>query len=142
MSKSFIPPGAPGCRCRLGFGAADLSVPRPSAPGRRSSGRWKRKSAICCSTCWELIIRATDPAAMILRDRGFENFPVAAGEFREIARLRAAVFGFMSGFMSDKLFGPTLFGNQDQATDKTAEFEGRLKEFLGETRFASYQRAK
>ena len=78
---------------------------------------------------------AARTAAMGMMDHNLEYFRTTAAELRQIAHIHAAVFG-----MSDeKPFD--LFNNRQRTTAQEREFETRLKAYLGESRFAEFQRA-
>ncbi|HWH69276.1 MAG TPA: hypothetical protein VNT26_07810, partial [Candidatus Sulfotelmatobacter sp.] len=79
---------------------------------------------------------AARAAAINLTMRDSGKFQLSAGEYREIARLHASVFGLLSS-------GPFhLFGGDEETPAQIEQFESSVKGFLGETRFAEYQREK
>jgi hypothetical protein len=69
-------------------------------------------------------------------DRRFSDFAVTPTELREIARLRVEAAGGWGDF-----FGKSFLSSDEDDSAKEVEFEKRLKAFLGDSRYALYQRA-
>jgi hypothetical protein len=74
--------------------------------------------------------------AIGMMDHGMEYFQTTATELRQIAHIHAAVFWLGDGK------GFNLFDHQEESPVQDKEFETRLRAYLGEKRFAEYQRAK
>jgi hypothetical protein len=75
-------------------------------------------------------------AAMDLANRDLTYFHVTPGELRQMACIRAEVFGLND----EKPFN--LFGRWSKTEDEDAKYKQRLKEFFGEKRYTEYERAQ
>ena len=73
-------------------------------------------------------------AAFQLRDHELKDFQVNGQELRQIAHIAVEVFGPVRGLLFEQLSADT----DDDSLNET--FSSRLKAFLGETRFAQWQR--
>src|ERR1043166_2265233 len=75
-------------------------------------------------------------AAMDLANRDLAYFQVTPGELRQMALIRADAVGLND----EKPFN--LFGGRSKTDEDEAKYQERLKEFLGEKRYAEYHRAQ